>query len=217
LDQSTASFLESKSAGHGHGTMVAGIIAALAPDAMIMPLRAFDDNGVGYAFQVGKAIRYAVKNGANVINLSLGLADDSSEVRSAIDFATKNHVIVVASVGNGNSDMPHFPASLPNVIGVAASDLYDHKGTFSNFGSSVSVTAPGVAIITAYPNGYAVASGTSFSSPIVAAEAALLLSLTTGDIDATITGNTVNIDSLNKPYAGKLGHGRVDLLKAVSH
>ncbi|PYS14574.1 MAG: hypothetical protein DMG17_16490, partial [Acidobacteria bacterium] len=61
LDQSTASFLESGSAGHGHGTMVAGILAALAPDALIMPLRAFDDSGAGDAFQVGKAIRYAVR------------------------------------------------------------------------------------------------------------------------------------------------------------
>src|SRR5207237_4620347 len=66
LDQSTASFLESGSAGHGHGTMVAGILAALAPDALIMPLRAFDDSGAGDAFQVAKAIGLAVRNGASV-------------------------------------------------------------------------------------------------------------------------------------------------------
>ena len=177
LDQSTASFLESNSPGHGHGTMVAGILAALAPDALIMPLRAFDDNGVGHAFQVAKAIRYAAKNGAHVINLSLGLGDDSKDVRAAIDFAIKRNVVVVASAGNSNSSQAQFPAALPNVIGVAASDIYDHKAAFSNYGSSVFVTAPGVAIITAYPNGYAVASGTSFSSPIVAAEAALIRSL----------------------------------------
>src|SRR5437867_5694560 len=80
LDQSTASFLESGSGGHGHATMVAGILAALAPDALIMPLRAFDDTGAGDAFQVAKAIRYAVRNGAQVINLSLGLSSNAPEV-----------------------------------------------------------------------------------------------------------------------------------------
>src|SRR6266516_4900710 len=73
LDQSTASFLDSGAAGHGHATMVAGILVAIAPDALIMPLRAFDDSGTGDAFQVAKAMRYAVRNGAHVINLSVGL------------------------------------------------------------------------------------------------------------------------------------------------
>ena len=109
LDQSTASFLEAGTAGHGHATMVAGIIAALAPDALIMPLRAFDDNGIGDAFQVAKAIRYAVRNGAQVINLSLGLTSDAAEVRSAINFAIANNVAVVAAGGNNNSSQPHYP------------------------------------------------------------------------------------------------------------
>src|SRR5437867_13451264 len=78
LDQSSASFLESGSAGHGHGTMVAGILAALAPDALTMPLRAFDDSGAGDAFQVAKAIRCAVRNGAHVVNVSLGLTSDAA-------------------------------------------------------------------------------------------------------------------------------------------
>src|SRR5436309_8540115 len=102
LDQSSASFLGSGSAGHGHATMVAGILVALAPDALIMPLRAFDDSGTGDAFQVAKAIRYAAKNGAQVINLSLGLSyrSDSPEVQNAIKFAINKGVIVVASAGN---------------------------------------------------------------------------------------------------------------------
>ena len=85
LDQSTASFLDTTNAGHGHATMVAGIIAAISPNALIMPLRAFDDTGSGDAFQVAKAIRYAVLNGAQVINLSLGLSSDAKEVLAAID------------------------------------------------------------------------------------------------------------------------------------
>jgi subtilisin family serine protease len=166
---------------------------------------------------VAKAIRYAAKNGAHVINLSLGFGEDSKDVRAAIDFAIKRNVVVVASAGNSNSTQAQFPAALPNVIGVAASDFYDHKAAFSNYGSSVFVTAPGVAIITAYPNGYAVASGTSFSSPIVAAEAALIRSLTVNGIAGTVETSVVNIDSLNSSFAGLLGSGRVDLWTAVSN
>src|SRR5881409_2205491 len=144
LDQSTASFLESGSAGHGHGTMVAGILAALAPDALIMPLRVFDDTGAGDAFQVAKAIRYAVRNGAHVINLSLGLSDQSRSVQAAIAFATANNVIVIASAGNSDSGVPQYPAVLPGVLGVAATDLDDLKASFSNYGGSIFVTAPGI-------------------------------------------------------------------------
>src|SRR5213078_2129693 len=207
LDQSTASFLESGSAGHGHGTMVAGILAALAPDALIMPLRAFDDSGAGDAFQVGKAIRYAVRNGAQVINLSLGFTSDAAEVSAAIDFAVAHNVVVIAAAGNSNSSEPQYPAAFPSVIGVGSTDLEDVKASFSNYGQSVFVAAPGVNIITAYPGGYAVGSGTSFSSAMAAAEVALIRSLATTGIYNTVAATAVNIDSINPAYAGQLGYG----------
>ena len=216
LDQSTASFLDSSAAGHGHATMVAGILVAIAPDALIMPLRAFDDSGTGDAFQVAKAIRYAVRNGAHIINLSLGLSDQSKTVEAAIAFAEANNVIVVASAGNSDSAAPQYPAVLPGVLGVAATDLDDLKATFSNYGESVFVTAPGFNIITAYPGGSAVASGTSFSTAFVSAEAALIRSLTTNGIQDVIAGSSVNIDALNTSYAGQLGSGRIDLYAAVT-
>ncbi len=215
LDQSTSSFLDAGAPGHGHATMVAGIIAALAPDALIMPLRAFDDTGAGDAFQVAKAIRYAVRNGAQVINLSLGLSSDSADVRAAVDFASANNVVVVSSAGNSNSSQPQYPAALYGVIGVGATDLNDLKASFSNFGDSIFVMAPGVNIITAYPGGYAIGSGTSFSSAIVAAEAALLRSLTTTGVAQSVASGTVNINVLNPAYSGQLGYGRVNLLAAV--
>jgi thermitase len=216
LDQSTASFLESNSAGHGHATMVAGIIAALAPDAMIMPLRAFDDSGTGDAFQVAKAIRYATQNGAHVINLSLGFSSDAAEVRAAINFATSRGVVVVASAGNAASAALQYPAALPNVIGVAATDLLDRKATFSNYGQSVVVDAPGVDIITAYPGGYAVASGTSFAAAFVSAEAALVRARTATGVGQAIKSSAQNIDGLNPSFAGQLGYGQINLLGAVS-
>jgi thermitase len=220
LDQSTASFLDSSNPAHGHATMVAGILVALAPDALIMPLRAFDDTGAGSAFEIAKAIRYAVKNGAQVINLSLGLSADASEVRAAIDFAVKRGVVVVAAAGNNGSAALQYPAAYPGVIGVGATDRWDRIASFSNYGQSITVMAPGVDIVTAYPGGlYAVASGTSFSSPFVAAEAALILAegpkvkAVASDIEST----AVNIYNLNPSLAGELGYGRVDLLGGVTN
>ena len=105
---------------------------------------------------------------------------------------------------------------LPGVLGVAATDLDDLKATFSNYGESVFVTAPGFNIITAYPGGSAVASGTSFSTAFVSAEAALIRSLTTNGIQDVIAGSSVNIDALNTSYAGQLGSGRIDLYAAVT-
>ena len=125
--------------------------------------------------------------------------------------------MVVASAGNSNSSQAQYPAALPNVVSVAATDLYDHKAAFSNFSRSVFVSAPGVNIITAFPGGYAVASGTSFSSAIVAAEVALLRSLTTADLHRAVALSTVNINSLNPAYVGQLGYGRIDLLAAISY
>jgi len=217
LDQSSASFLDQGNAAHGHGTMVAGLLAAMAPDAMIMPIRAFDDNGCGDTFRIAKAIRYAVANGAQVINLSFGVSGNSAALRAAIDHAARSNVIFIASAGNMNTDAPQAPASFKNVIGTAAVDMNDRKAAFSNYGINAQVAAPGVNIISAYPGGYyAIVSGTSFASPMVAAEAALLRSLNTTAGESAITAGTVNIDVQNPDFAGRLGAGRIELLRAVS-
>ena len=216
LDQSNASFLDASNPAHGHGTFCAGILAALAPDAMIMPLRVFDDNGNADAFTIAQAIRYAVQHGANVINMSFGMDAEYNVVKDAIRFATDNGVDVVASAGNENGNIQQFPAAFPNVLGVAATDLTDKKASFSNYGSDIYVDAPGVNIISAYPGGYyAVASGTSFSAPFVSAEAALIRAATWKDADKAIARGTVNIDKLNPAYKNELGSGRIDMLDAL--
>src|SRR5262245_3089080 len=89
LDQSTASFLDASNAAHGHGTLVAGIIAAIAPDAMIMPLRVFDDQGQADQFTIALAIRWATDHGADVINMSFGTLEKSKVLKDAIDYASK--------------------------------------------------------------------------------------------------------------------------------
>src|SRR5437762_4356182 len=184
LDQSSASFLDTTNPAHGHGTFCAGLIAAIAPDAMIMPLRVFDDAGNADAFLIARAIRYAVQHGADVINMSFGMTSESNAVKQAIKFAVDHDVTVVASAGNNNWAAPQFPAAFNNVLGVAATDLMDKKASFSNFGKDIFVDAPGVNIISAYPGGYyALASGTSFSAPFVSGEAALIRSARSGRND----------------------------------
>jgi subtilisin family serine protease len=216
LDQSSAGFLDMTSPAHGHGTFCAGLLAAVAPDAMIMPLRVFDDTGNADAFSIARAVRYAADHGANVINMSFGMTSESGAVKAAIKFALDHNIAVVASAGNSNTGAPQFPASVKDVMGVAATDLKDKKASFSNFGSDVFVDAPGVNIISAYPGGfYAIASGTSFSAPLVSGEAALILAAQMKDAGKDVAAGTVNIDSANPGFAGELGSGRIDMLKAL--
>ena len=219
LDQSSASFLDTTNPAHGHGTFCAGLIAAIAPDAMIMPLRVFDDAGNADAFIIARAIRYAVQHGADVINMSFGMTAESNAVKQAIKFAVDHDVTVVASAGNNNTAVPQFPASFNKVLGVAATDLMDKKTSFSNFGKDIFVDAPGVNIISAYPGGYyALASGTSFSAPFVSGEAALIRSARSGrndDPDKAVAKGTVDIDSKNPGLAHQLGSGRIDMVRAL--
>jgi subtilisin family serine protease len=216
VDQSSSSFMDGGNPAYSHGTLCAGIIAAVAPDGMIMPLRVFDDRGSADLFYIAKAIRYAVQNGAQVINMSLGTLEDSKAIKSAVDFAVKNNVALVASAGNNNTSAPQYPAAYPGVITTAATDLLDRKASFSNFGQSVYVDAPGVNIFSSYPGGYySVASGTSFSAPIIAGTAALVRSLRATGVSNSIAGGALNIDSRNPNYVRQLGYGRIDVLRAV--
>jgi serine protease len=102
------------------------------------------------------------------------------------------------------------------VLAVAATDPADVKAPFSNFGPTIFVSAPGINIISAYPGGYyAELSGTSFSAPMVAGEAALLRSEKTSGWTGSIGNGVVNIDAVNPKYVGQLGSGRIDLVKAL--
>lgn len=223
LDQSAATFLDAgqlttqdSNPAYGHATLCAGVMAAMAPDAMIMPLRVFDDSGQTDVFSVTKALYYAVSHGAKVINMSFGMSQSYSAIQTALSKAASAGVVVVASAGNDNTGTPQFPASVSSVISVASVDSTDAKASFSNYGSTIYVDAPGVNIISAYPNGrYAMVSGTSFSAPMVAAEAALIMEVKTAAPKNVIGSAVVSVSTENPSYAGKLGHGRIDVLSAV--
>jgi subtilisin family serine protease len=216
IDQSSASFMDSKNPAYSHGTLCAGIIAAVAPDSMIMPLRVFDDQGSSDYFNIAKAIHYAVQHGAQVINMSFGTLQNSQTIKVAVTFAQGNNVVLVASAGNSATSVPQYPAAYSGVITTAATDLLDNKASFSNYGKSVYVDAPGVNIFSSYPGGYySVVSGTSFSAPAVAGTVALIRSLRTTGIANSIAAGAINIDAKNPSYAKQLGYGRIDVLRAV--
>lgn len=202
----------------GHGTFIAGLIKLLAPDCAILPIRAFGPDGTSDVFTVAEAIKYAADHGARVINLSFGTDEESPILEGAIEYALEHDAVLVAAVGNNNSEDRVFPASSRGVVGVAAIDLAGRKASFSNYGSAVSVDAPGVSLISSYPGGgYAIWSGTSFAAPFSAAEAALIMAVAPGrtDVRRLIETTAISIDALNPEFAGKLGRGRINPLGAL--
>ena len=215
LDQDTTPIIDNRlPAAFGHGTMVAGMIHLVAPSAKIMPLKAFDANGAATVSQIVAAIYWAVDHGANVINMSFSTPQSSPELANAINFAIANNVICVASVGNEGQNILVYPAAIGDVIGVASTTNSDARSAFSNYGKDVEIGAPGEAVILPYPmNHYAVAWGTSFSSPQVAGAVSLLLQVN----PFLGVANAAKAISKAAPVnGGPLGSGRLDLMRALN-
>ncbi len=179
VDQSYTGVVESKElpSAFGHGTMVAGLVRLTAPAAKIMPLRAFDGDGVATLSDIVRAIYWAVDHGADAINMSFSTDANSEELTRAINYAKKNKVTCVSSAGNAGSEELTYPAAFGTTLGVASVDFDGNLSPFSSFGPDlVTVAAPGEGVITAYPGGgYAAAWGTSFSAPLVAGTLLTLL------------------------------------------
>jgi subtilisin family serine protease len=207
--------------GVGHGTHIAGIVHQVAPEAKIMPLRALDSDGSGDLVTLIRAIDFAVNNGADVINLSLGMPMRSRLLSSAIRSATRHGVIVVAAAGNLSSSFAQYPAADSCVISVTSTGPTDTRSDFANYGGWIDFTAPGESIYSMYPrDGYAWWSGTSMAAPFVAGQAALLRSLSPR-LDARATAGVIAataqpLDQLNPAFVGKLGDGRINIGASVA-
>jgi subtilisin family serine protease len=216
VNQSTAVILDTSKlpAAFGHGTMVAGIVHLVAPQAHIMPLKAFQADGTASTFDIIRAIYFAADNGASVINMSFSLQQASPELMRAINYATGKGVICVSSVGNSGQEVMVFPAALQNVLGIASTNNQDQRSAFSNFGTAVAdMAAPGEGIVTTYPgnNNYAAAWGTSFSAPLVSGTAALLEQFKPGIQQA----DAASAFSKAAKVSNDLGYGRLDAYQAV--
>lgn len=214
LDQSTVAVVDNNQyAAFGHGTMVAGIIHLVAPEAMIMPLKSFGADGSGYTSDILRAIYKAEHDGARVINMSFSMPSSSTELQNAVDHATSNGVICVASAGNNGQQVLVYPAAFSNVMGIASTANDDTRSTFSNYGQQlVWVAAPGEGIITTYPWGsYAATWGTSFSAPFVSGTVALMLQTRWNMMYSDASAAIANA----KPIDPTLGNGRLDVYLAV--
>jgi subtilisin family serine protease len=227
--------------GYGHGTMCTGIaaastnngigIAGVGRNCTFMPLRVATQSGSTTAEDCAKAIQYAADNDADVISMSFGFSIFITILKDAVDYAYSKGVFLCAAAGNANSSAMLYPAGFENVTAVAATDQNDQRctwgpGSGSNYGDWVDIAAPGNLIITSTPTydfymeiygwtqNYGIGHGTSFSSPIVAGAAALLLSmnpLLEPDIIKLLLCN--NVDPYNSTEY--IGTGRINAYKAL--
>jgi len=215
LDQETTPILDgTKFPDFGHGTMVAGLIHLVAPNARIMPLRAFGADGSATISQIVQAISFAVDSHVDVINMSFSLKQDSPALAAALLQATNAGIVCVASAGNDGQAIQVWPAAYSNVIGVAGTNNFLSLSTWSNFGSLVTLAAPDEGLITTYPmEHYAQVWGTSFSAPQVSGAAALLVALNNNSNQPLVESELI---SSAAPLAAALGlgAGELDLFKA---
>lgn len=162
---------------HGHGTFVAGVLAQLAPEAEILPIRVLEADGSGELYDIIDGIDFAIANGADVINMSFGTSEKSRALEDAIKRAQKAGAIIVASAGNGGDKTKQYPAAYSRVIAVAAFDnALNGVPSWGTYGKWVDVSAPGIDIVSSRPGGtMATWSGSSVSAPIVSAQVALML------------------------------------------
>ena len=174
---------------HGHGTHVAGIIAArddgqgvtgIAPDCLLLNVKVADDTGRCQAQALARGIKWAVANGASVINISIEIREPSAELEEAVNYAWSQGCLVVAAAGNDGSELPVYPAYYENCLAVAAAGPGNGLAPLSNYGDWVDVIAPGFEIYSTLPDGgYGCKTGTSFACAYVSGLGALLFDVVT--------------------------------------
>jgi len=232
----------------GHGTHVAGLIAAegnnaqgisgVCPECKIMPIRVLGAGGGSWA-DLALSIQYAVDNGADIINMSLGAASAPSSIQDVINNAYAQGVTLVAAAGNSFNYGSEYPAAFDNIISVASSTNEDQKSSFSTYHETVDVLSPGSDTLSTLPagafladycsdqnhgtdsDGYGYCSGTSMASPVDAGVAGLILakdpSLTPAEVEIILeaTSDKIAVTQTGQ-YAGLLGAGRVNAYNAVN-
>ena len=213
----------------GHGSHVAGIIAAVAdnaiggsgvaPQSRILPIRVLDSLGSGDSKDVSKAVRFAVDSGVRVINLSLGGSTESTSLTAAIQYAVDRNVLVVAAAGNGAADStPKWPGASDLTIAVTAVDRYNSVTSFDQRGDYIDIAAPGSSILSTASNDYKIQSGTSMAAAFVSGAAALLFaaqpSITAAQVRDVLQRTAIDIGAPGRDTT--FGHGLVNLVAAFA-
>ncbi|MBI4743577.1 MAG: S8 family serine peptidase [Actinobacteria bacterium] len=224
---------------NGHGTHVSGIIGAesdngqgiagISYGAKIMPLKAGNSSGILFSEDIIDAIYYAADNGAKVINMSFGGYYSSTLEQEAIDYARGKGVVIFAAAGNDGNTTMNYPAGYTNVIGVGATTNQDQRASFSNYNSSVDLTAPGKYIYSTMPTysvsmnslgysqNYDYVSGTSMASPHTAGLAALIISqnpaLTPLEIEQAMQNNADDLGVVGRD--DYFGYGRINAYESL--
>lgn len=232
-EQSTASVLNTLGEilacdpDFGHGTSVAGLIHLVAPNTTILPIKAFGPGGTATAAVIYQSIAYAIDQHVNVMNLSFSASATTPDIQDIIAEAVNDGIVVVAAAGNGGTAAAVYPASLPGVTGAGALDGTQPGlpgASFSNFNPGVGqyvdveAAAPGVNLFTTYPGTgqiWATVSGTSFSTPLIAGEAALLVQEgKSGAANQALIYRTANPSVLGDSSGGQ-GHGLINVYGAL--
>ncbi len=214
-----------------HGTHTSGIacastdngigIASIGFNCGLMAVKATSDFSsnpkiIDFGYE---GIEWAALNGADVISCSWG-GESSITGQITIDDAYNSNAIVVAAAGNDGKNTPYYPAAFDHVIAVAAVGKADGKAGFSNYGSWVDVSAPGISIYSTLPgNTYGTLDGTSMATPMVAGLCGLVRALNPGlsydQVVSDVINSADNIDAQNPNFIGQLGSGRINAFRAV--
>jgi subtilisin family serine protease len=216
---------------NGHGTRMAGIIAAeafnalgvagVAPDCALLPVKVLDQKALGSYSRIASGIIYATDHGARVINLSLTGPAHATVLEAAVDYAAARGVVVVAAAGNSGSDDPTYPAAYANAVAVAATTESDKIASFSNSGAWLALAAPGVDVLTTGRGDdgdptYVTTTGTSPATAFASGAFALVLSaapqLSGAAALAALQSSAKDIDT--KGWDPNSGWGRVDVVAA---
>jgi thermitase len=214
---------------NGHGSHCAGIasaitnngvgVAGFAPLAKLMPVQVLDRKGSGTISVIATGIMWAADHNADVLSMSFGGTSTSSTETNAINYALGKGKVLVAAMGNAGNSVKSYPAAFNGVIAVGATDINNVVASWSSFGSHISVSAPGVNILSTYSNnGYATLSGTSMATPAVAGLAGLLKgykpTLTNAQIKQRIEQGTDDLGAAG--FDQYYGWGRINVFKTLS-
>ncbi|GEN46324.1 S8 family peptidase [Alkalibacillus haloalkaliphilus] len=214
---------------NGHGTHVAGTVAALdndlgvigvAPETDVYAVKVLDNNGSGSYAGIAEGIEWAIQNDMDIINMSLGGSQSSDILEDYTDLAYDEGSLVVAAAGNdgnrgGNNETVGYPANYESAMAVAAVDENNDRATFSSTGDAVEIAAPGVDVLSTVPgDGYDSFSGTSMAAPHVAGVAAQVWQ-TKPELTNEELRSLLNDTALDLGPAHQYGHGLVQSLDAI--